>query len=428
MKVWEDFLQTQVKNLGPEAIEKWAKSLKVVFFDAGNLYLEAGDSFQLNWFEEHLRPQIRQFFRNNNHRLIKVHLSLAGAPSPKDKKIWKPVLDLSQDSLNPSCRLETYFPGNINLTSFALLKEALEKFSFNPIYLYGPSGCGKSHLLMAASCYLTAQKKHCFYVTASTLTNHIVAAMRTGGMQKLRELYRQHDVLIVDDIHQLAHRSATQEELFHTFNTLHVAGKQIILAGSSIPSQLEGIEPRLTSRFEWGLVLPFHSLSAQEQKEYYQKRIQEKKLDLSEEVERFLLENLTSVKSLQSSLDTMGLRKGKQEITVPLVQKWLEPLLEDQRKKALTPEKIIQSTGEIFEIPASDILGRSQNQDCSLPRQVAMYLCRSVLKMPYLKIASVFSRDHSTVMTSVKSVEKKLGEHDDVMLSTINSIKNKLKP
>ena len=145
------------------------------------------------------------------------------------------------------------------------------------------------------------------------------------------------------------------------------------------------------------------------------------------EVERFLLENLTSVKSLQSALDTMGLRKGKNEITVSLVEKWIEPLLEDQKRKALTPEKIVQATAEIFEIPATDILGRSQNQDCSLPRQVAMYLCRSLLKMPYLKIAAVFSRDHSTVMTSVKSVEKKIGEQDDSMLSTMNAIQLKIK-
>ncbi len=427
MKVWEDFLQTQVKDLGSEAIDKWAKSLKIVFFDAGNLYLEAQDSFQLNWFEEHLRPQIRQFFRNNNQRLIKVHLSLAGAPSPKDKKVWKPVLNLVQDSLNPACRLENYFPGKTNLTSFSLLKESLEKMIYNPIYLHGPSGCGKSHLLMAASAYLTAQKKRCFYVTASTLTNHIVAAMRTGGMQKLRELYREHDVLLVDDVHQLAHRSATQEELFHTFNTLHVAGKQILLAGSGLPSLLEGIEPRLTSRFEWGLVLPLQTLTLEEQKEFYQGRAKEKKLEMPLEVEKFLLEHLTSVKSIQSALDTIGLRKGKNEVTVSLVEKWIDPLLEDQKRKALTPEKIVQATAETFEIPATDILGRSQNQDCSLPRQVAMYLCRSLLKMPYLKIAAVFSRDHSTVMTSVKSVEKKIGEQDDSMLSTMNSVKLKLK-
>ncbi len=427
MKVWEDFLQTQVKDLGSEAIDKWAKSLKVVFFDAGNLYLEAQDSFQLNWFEQHLRPQIRHSFRNNNYRLIKVHLSLAGAPSPKDKKVWKPVLNLAQDSINPACRLETYFPGMTNLTSYSLLQESLEKMVYNPIYLHGPSGSGKTHLLMAAFTFLTEQKKQCFYVTASTLTNHIVAAMRTGGMQKLRELYRQHDVLLVDDVHQLAHRSATQEELFHTFNTLHVAGKQIILAGSGLPSQLEGIEPRLTSRFEWGLVLPLQTLTGQEQKEFCQSRAKEKKLVLSNEVEAFLLNNLTSVKSFQSALDTISLRKGKNEVTVSLLQKWIEPLVEDQKRKALTPEKIVQATAETFEIPAADILGRSQNQTCSLPRQVAMHLCRSLLKMPYLKIATVFSRDHSTVMTSVRSVEKKIGEHDDVMLSTMNSVKSKLK-
>jgi chromosomal replication initiator protein len=421
MKLWEDFLQTQAKSLGSEALDKWAKSLKVVFFDAGNLYLEAQDSFQVNWFEEHLRPQIRQFFRNNNQRLIKVHLSMAGS-SPKDKKIWKPVLNLAGDTINPACRLETYFAGESNLTSFSLLKESL--MIYNPIYLHGPSGSGKTHLLMAAFTYLTEQKKQCFYVTASTLTNHIVAAMRTGGMQKLREMYRQHDVLLVDDVHQLAHRSATQEELFHTFNALHVAGKQIILAGSGLPSLLDGIEPRLTSRFEWGLVLPLQALTVQEQKEYYSSRVKEK---FSKEVEEFLLNNLTSVKSLQSALDTISLRKGKNEITMPLIQKWIEPLLQEQKRKALTPEKIVQVAAEVFEIPAADILGRSQNQGCSLPRQIAMYLCRSVLKMPYLKIATVFSRDHSTVMTSVKSVEKKIGEQDDSMLSTLNSIKLKLK-
>ncbi len=423
MRVWEEFLQTQVKELGSEAIEKWAKSLKVVFFDAGNLYLEAQDSFQVNWFEEHLRPQVRQFFRNNNQRLIKVHISLAGAPSPKDKKIWKPVLNLAPDSLDQGCLLETYFTGTTNETSFSLLKESLEKPTYNPIYLHGPAGTGKSHLLMASSFYLTAQKKHCFYVTASTLTNHIVAAMRTGGMQKLRELYRQHDVLLVDDVHQLAHRSATQEELFHTFNTLHVAGKQIILAGSGLPSLLEGIEPRLTSRFEWGLVLPFKLLSSQEQKDFFKRKVEEKKLLLSEEVEGFLLKSLTSVKSIKSALETIHLRKGKNEITLQLVQKWIETLMEDQKRKALTPEKIVRAAAESFDIQASDILSRSQNQECSLPRQVAMYLCRSMLKMPYLKIASAFSRDHSTVMTSVKSVEKKIGEHDEVMLSTLNSIK-----
>ncbi len=421
MKAWEEFLQGQVKELGSEAIDKWAKSLKVVHFDAGNLYLEAQDSFQLSWFEEHLRSPIKHYFRNNNQRPIKVHLSLANAPSPKDKKIWKPVLNLAPDGLDPACCFDTYFPGNSNQISFSLLKDALEKSSYNPIYLHGPEGTGKSHLLMASAFYLTSLKKQCFYVKAGTLTNHIVAAMRTGAMQKLRDLYRQHDVLLVDDIHQLAHRSATQEELFHTFNTLHMAGKQIILAGSRLPSLLEGIEPRLTSRFEWGLVLPFQPLNAQERKEFLRQKIQQKQLPVSEATEAFLLQQLPDVKLLQRALETLHHRKDKNDSA------WIAPLLEELKRKALTPEKIVQITAEIFEIRADDILGRSQNQECSLPRQVAMYLCRSVLKMPFLKIAEIFSRDHSTVMTSVKNIEKKIGEHDEIVLSTLNLIKPKLR-
>jgi chromosomal replication initiator protein len=421
MKIWEEFLQSQVKELGSEAIDKWAKSLKIVDFDAGNLYLEAQDSFQLSWFEEHLRPAIRSSFRNNNHRPIKVHLSLANAPSSKDKKIWKPVLNLAPDGLDPACTFETYFSGKTNEISFSLLKDALEKSSYNPIYLHGPEGSGKSHLLIACAFYLTSLNKQCFYVKAATLTNHIVAAMRTGAMQKLRDLYRQHDVLLVDDIHQLAHRSATQEELFHTFNALHVAGKQIILAGSRLPSLLEGIEPRLTSRFEWGLVLPFQLLNADERKEFFKQKIEQRQLQLSPQVQSILLDQLPHVKSLMRALDTIHLQKNKSDAS------WIEPLREELKRKAVTSDKIVQITAEIFEIQASDILGRSQNQGCSLPRQVAMYLCRQVLKMPFLKIAEAFSRDHSTVMTSVKSVEKKIREQDENLLSTINLIKLKLK-
>jgi chromosomal replication initiator protein len=420
MRAWEEFLQGQVKDLGSEAIDKWAKPMKVVHFDAGNLYLEAQDSFQLSWFEEHLRSPIKSQFRNNNQRPIKVHVSLANAPSPKDKKIWKPVLNLAPDGLDPGCSFESYFPGNTNQISFSLFKDALEKSSYNPIYLHGPEGTGKSHLLMASAFYLTSLKKQCFYVKAGTLTSHIVAAMRTGAMQKLRDLYRQHDVLLVDDIHQLAHRSATQEELFHTFNTLHMAGKQIILAGSRLPSLLEGIEPRLTSRFEWGLVLPFQPLSPLERKEFLRQKIQQKQSPLSEATEAFLLQQLPDVKLLQRALETLHHRKDKND------QAWIAPLLEEMKRKALTPGKIVQVTAEIFEIRADDILGRSQNQECSLPRQVAMYLCRSLLKMPFLKIAEIFSRDHSTVMTSVKNIEKKIGEHDEVILSMIHLIKPKL--
>lgn len=416
MKVWEEFLQKEAQQLGSEAIEKWAKTLKVVDFDAANLYLEAGDSFQAHWFEEHLRPRLH-FFRNNNGRPIKVHLA---TPQSLSKKKWKPTLNLAGDPLDPKVRFNTFFPAKADQTSLAMLQESLEKGLYNPIYLHGAEGVGKSHLLMAAAHFLQVQKKKCLYVKAGTLTQHIVAAIRSSSMQKFRDFYRQHDVLLVDDIDQLAHRSATQEELFHTFNTLHLAGKQILLAGKQIPSKLDGIEPRLTSRFEWGLVLPFHPLTDAERKEF----LAHLNLPILEEVQAFLLSQFPSVKSLLRSLELLPLKK--KDLTLTEVQRLTAPLVEQQRKKSLTPEKIVHATAEIFEIRPSDILGRSQNQECSAPRQVAMYLCRSLLKMPFLKIAEVFSRDHSTVMTNVKAIENKLAQQDAALLPALQSIQQKI--
>ena len=140
MKVWEEFLQKEAQQLGSEAIEKWAKTLKVVDFDAANLYLEAGDSFQAHWFEEHLRPRLCSL-RNNNGRPIKVHLA---TPQSLSKKKWKPILNLIGDPLDPKSRFDTFFPAKTDQTSLELLQESLEKGLYNPIYLHGESGSGKN--------------------------------------------------------------------------------------------------------------------------------------------------------------------------------------------------------------------------------------------------------------------------------------------
>lgn len=416
MKQWEDFLGSVASEIGSEAMEKWVKPLKVVHFDAGNLYLEACDSFQLHWFEEHLRAKVRLLLHNNNQRPIKVHVSLG--PAPPEKKRWKPVLNLVSDSLKGNCRFDNYFPGKTNQVHFSLLQAALEKPTYNPIYLQGSEGVGKSHLLMASAFFLNSQNKRCFYVKAGTLTHHIVAAIRSSSMQKLRDIYRKHDVLLLDNVDELADRSATQEELFHTFNTLHTAGKQIILAGRKSPAEMEGIEPRLTSRFEWGLLLPFYPLTTPELQAWL---AQQSPGALPPDVISFLLEQLPSLPSLLRALE---IYKSKGPMTLDSAKKWIEPLLDIWKKKQLTPEKIVQTTAEHFEMGSSDILGRSQNQDCSLPRQIAMSLCRELLKMPFVKIADFFSRDHSTVMTSIKTLEKKMGEPGSAPLSHLRAIKS----
>lgn len=414
VREWDLFLEEQKKGLGTDAIDRWAKSLKIVDFDAGNLYLEASDPFQVHWFEQYLRPLIKTSFKSMSGRPIRVYLTLIGAAVPSIKKEWKPPLDLAPDLIFSNCTFETYFAGETNGFNLPLLKDSLLKKSFNPIYLQGPSGVGKTHLLMAACHFLKEQGHSYFYVKADRFTQHIVAAIRSGAMTQLREQYRQNDVLVIDEIETLADRSASQEELFHTFNALHLAGKLILLAGSELPSQLKGIEPRLTSRFEWGLILSFRSLVEKERAQYFEQLLERKKISLETDFTQFCLSLFSSIPLLNRAADTLEVQLKGTKPTLPLLKNWLSSLIREQEKKALTSDAILKTVARHFDIHLADLQGRSQTQEHAAARQIAMYLCRNLLHFPYVKIAEIFSRDHSTVMTSVKLIEKKLQDNASI--------------
>ncbi len=408
VKEWSAFLDEHQKTVGSDAIERWARTLKILHFDAGNLYLEAEDPFQLHWFEQYLRPLIKKSFQTMNGRPIRVHLTLAGTPAKEPKKEWKPPLDLHPDGLLSNCTFQTYFPGETNKSHFELFYDTLIKKTYNPIYLQGPPGVGKTHLLMAACHLLKEQNRTVFFVKADRFTQHIVAAIRSGAMTSLRGLYRKHDVLVIDEIEALDNRSASQEELFHTFNTLHLAGKQIILAGDSLPSDLKGIEPRLTSRFEWGLVLSLKPLSPPDREAYFTQLLHRKKITLDAPLLTECLNLLPTIPLLNRTADILEVRTKTAPPTTALLHMWLSPLIQEQQKKALTSDVILLAVARHFDIHLEDLTGRSQTQEHTTPRQIAMHLCRSQLHLPYMKIADLFSRDHSTVMTSVKLIDKRI--------------------
>lgn len=407
MKEWLAFLEKQKEEWGEETIHRWAKSLKIVDFDAGHLYLEASDPLQIHWFEQHLRPLLKKSFRNMNGRPIQTYLSLAGSATTSGKKMWKPPLNLTPDSIFSTSTFATYFAGESNLLNLQLFQEALDKKSFNPIYLQGPLGVGKTHLLMSACHYFKEKGLSYFYVKADTFTEHIVSAIRSGAMLQLRKLYREHHVLIVDDIETLSNRAASQEELFHTFNAFHLTGKQILIAGSKLPSQMIGIEPRLTSRFEWGLTLSLSSLTEKDRLHHFDKILLQKGIALEKEQLTFCLSLLQTTALLNRAADILEVRAREKKPTNELLKFWFSTLLQEQERRNLTVETILKTVSSHFDILIGELQGKSQTQEHVVPRQIAMYFCRKELHLPYTKIAEIFSRDHSTVMTSVKLIEKK---------------------
>ena len=457
MQAWEDFLKKQEGILGRQVVEKWLRPLNVVHFDSGNLYLEAKDSFQIAWFEEHIRPLLKSQLINNNFRSVKVHLIMGETPvSPKPSKYSRkekgqtnPPIKFFFDPLDPSMTMENFIPGEANRIVFRLFSEltgydpmpgmqapSTPLAAFNPIYLWGGSGCGKTHLLTALTHAFRKKGLNALYARAETFTEHVIAAIRSSEMQSFRKAYRHVDVLLIDDVHVFARKDATQEEFFHTFNTLHTSGRQIILSSKCAPAFLEEIAPRLVSRFEWGINVHFEKLGIKDLKNVLLKRCTELHFPLSEDVAEDLVQTFPSSRSLNRALDALVLRchlegnalhkRNPQMMDKETVHKVLSDLIAQEQKTALSPEKIISVVSAVYGIRSEDLLGKSQNQECSLPRQIAMYLCRQELKLPFQGIGDVFDRDHSTVMTSIKHIQKKIEESDPNLRSCMVEIKDKI--
>jgi chromosomal replication initiator protein len=286
---------------------------------------------------------------------------------------------------------------------------------------------------MSLSHAYRSQNLKILYVRADTFTDHVVSAIRAGEMRQFRQAYRHIDVLIVDDVHVFSRKGATQEEFFHTFNTLHLDGKQIILSANCSPQNLQFIEPRLVSRFEWGIVLPLQSLQEKKREALLQARAEALNFHLPAKISSFLIETFTSnTKSLMKALDALILRlhldtrHTVHHLTVVAAKTLLADLIEEEVKSAITPQKIIKAVSEQYGVKKEDLLGKGQTRECVLPRQLAMHICRAELKLPYMKIGELFSRDHSTVMSSIRQIQKGLSEGNPALVGSSQAILKKL--
>lgn len=449
MQIWDDFLTSLEKQFGVDTVNKWLRTLRIVRFDAGNLFLEAKDTFQAMWVEEHVLPLARQKLVNNNNRKIRVHLSsfTQDKNAAKEVKRERPShiipagFTLTFDTLDPHATFENFHVSESNKLAVKVLQQILPPHSelgvYNPIYLYGGSGSGKTHLLMATTNALRAAGIKALFCRSELFTEHVVSAIRGGEMSLFRQAYRNIDVLLLDDVHFFSRKAATQEELFHTFNTLHLSNKQIILTSNCAPNELQNIEPRLVSRFEWGITLPMHPPADNELLQALQKKAETLQFQLPEKIALFLIESFpTKTKNLMRALEALVLRLHLNQrsgarpnalLSVPLVKQLLTDLLREEQEHTLTPARIIQDVAEFYGIHKDDILGKAQSRECVLPRQLAMHLIRQELKVPYLKIGDIFQRDHSTVISSVKIIQKALEENDPEITGAYHPIYKKIK-
>ncbi len=341
-------------------------------------------------------------------------------------------------NLNSKYRFDTFVVGGNNKFAHSASLAVAESpgVAYNPLYLYGGAGLGKTHLMHSIGHFILDQNPDMkvLYVTSEQFTNEVIEAIRSGNaarMNKLREKYRTVDVLLIDDVQFIIGKESTQEEFFHTFNVLHSAGKQIILSSDKPPKEMETLEERFRSRFEWGLIADIQPPDYETRMAILKKNAENYNKEINEEVFQYIATNIKSnIRELEGAYNKViaFAKLNKVEITLDNVEEALKDIISPNVVKKITPQLIIDVVAEHFGITSNDILSKKRNSEFVQPRQICMYLCRQLTEESLQSIGKALGKkDHTTVIHGIDKITDEV-MHNEELKNIIDIIKKKINP
>ena len=348
--------------------------------------------------------------------------------------------------LNPKYTFDTFVVGGNNNFAHAASLAVAESPGevYNPLFLYGDVGLGKTHLMHSIAHFILNKnsKKKVLYVTSETFTNELIEALKNGktannesAMAQFRYKYRNNDVLLIDDIQFIIGKESTQEEFFHTFNHLHTSGKQIIISSDKPPKDIETLEARLRTRFEWGLIADISAPDYETRMAILRKKIELdhlEKYNIPTEVLKYIADNIKSnIRELEGSLNKLiALYKlnNPETIDISLAAEALKDIISSYNNREVTPELILDIVSDHFNITIADLKGNKRSANISVPRQISMYLMRNLTETPLQAIGLILGgKDHSTIKYGVEKIEKEITK-DETLHNTISIIMKKINP
>ena len=383
-----------------------------------------------------------QFVSEDDDKLNEIHnASIDNGQKKKTKSLAEKA------GLNPKYTFDTFVVGGNNNFAHAASLAVAESPGevYNPLFLYGGVGLGKTHLMHSIAHFILDKnpKKKVLYVTSETFTNELIDALRNGktagnesAMLNFRDKYRNIDVLLIDDIQFIIGKESTQEEFFHTFNHLHTLGKQIIISSDKPPKDIETLESRLRTRFEWGLIADISSPDYETRMAILQKKIELdhlEKYNIKNDVLDYIAANVKSnIRELEGSLNKLialyKLNNNNNPIDIALAAEALKDIISSDNRREVTPELILDIVADHFGITVADLKSKKRDSEIAVPRQICMYLMRTMTDTALKGIGAVLGgKDHSTVKYGVEKIAKDI-ESDEMMANTINIIKKKINP
>ena len=432
VKIWQDCLPKLKELLGQTVFQTWIFPLVLQEEKSqqlGELVLEAPDPFFKNWVLRNYLSTIQDILKTSlPQELITLKVRVVSKSESADQDL---KLNAFQDRwlgkekeevvLNPRFTFENFVVGPCNRFAHAASMAVAESpaRAYNPLFIYGGVGLGKTHLLQAICHYVRTQNKsiNICYLSSERFTNELINAIQHHSTSTFRQKYRNVDILLIDDIHFIAGKESTQEEFFHTFNTLYDAHKQIIISSDRSPREIPKLEERLISRFSWGLITDIQPPDFETRVAILKKKIEKEPVHIPDEVIFFIAQIIkTNIRELEGALIRVvacSLLEEKQ-ITLDLTKEILKDCIQ-QVTKPVDFQKIQECVANEFNIPLMELKTRRRSKNIVLSRQVAMYLSRKLTDASLPEIARVFGgKDHTTVLYAYNKIESELKKNDNL--------------
>ncbi len=445
---WEkiiEYLKTEYE-LSEVSYKTWILPLIPAKAEDDNLYIIFSDEekslmieYVINKYKIKIEVSIEEITGLHVNALIVS--SLPDEPAAPQKKVAAPIYtsDASSSSnLNPRYTFDTFVVGSNNnlahAASLAVAESPAEKY--NPLFLYGGVGLGKTHLMHSIAHFVLANDptKKVLYISSENFTNDLIESIRNknpNAMTEFRKKYRTIDILLIDDIQFIADKEGTQEEFFHTFNALYEAKKQIVISSDKPPKALITLEDRLRSRFEMGLTADISSPDFETRMAILRKKEEIEGYNIDNEVLKYIAEHIkTNIRELEGALTKIIAysKLNKAEINVYTAEKALKDLISPEESRKVTSDSIIHIVAEHFNLRDEDIKSTKKNNEVAYPRQIAMYLCKTMTDDTLNQIAAALcKKDHTTVLHGYKKIKADM-ENDSTLRSTIDILTKKINP
>ena len=436
--LWQSIIEKAVPNLPEKSADLWFTTCSPTAIENDELVVDVANIFAREQLASRFLDELNKAAKDSG-AVSGVRLTVAKSDEEKEMK-WAaraekavPKISKSSITLNPNYEFSSFVVGKSNRLAHAASLAVAETpgDAYNPLFIWGGVGLGKTHL-MHAICHFVLSKKsnlNVVYVSSEKFVNDFIQSIRTGQGPEFKNKYRNVDILLIDDIQFMSDKSSSQEEFFHTFESLRAANKQIVICSDRPPSEMRNVEDRLTSRFAWGLVTDIQQPDIETRIAILQKKARMRESDIPEEVINFLAQRIPSnIRELEGALNRVLIcaELSSEPITIDNASIWLKDILREDIKGPTTIGTIQTIVAEYFEMSVDDLISSKRTAEIAWARQIAMYLCRECTESSLQHIGQAFrKKDHTTVLHAHKKVNKMMKNGQDVK-DFVENLKNKL--